>query len=163
MNTLQLQDWLQREIVPRRVHGRVCALNQLPHRIHHRPAVYIVNSQPSSKPGRHWFVLYFPRVGPAEFFDSLGRKPGYYSWRLERYLNNHGGCYIFNTRRVQQVGTTTCGQYCMYYIYQRCQGRCLSDIIHDFHVKDLNHNEDVVKSLIMHHRLETDMDHLVLE
>lgn len=163
MNTLQLQDWLQREVITRRVYGRVCALNQLPFNIQRRPSVYIVNSQPSSKPGRHWFVLYFPRVGPSEFFDSLGRRPGYYSWRLERYLKNHGGYFIYNAQRYQQVGTTTCGQFCLYFTYQRCLGRGMRDIIGDFDVNDLNYNEAIVNTWIMQLVVEKHMDSLALE
>lgn len=163
MNSLQLQDWLQREIISQGVHGRVVALNQLPFQIQHRPAVYIVNSQPNSKPGKHWFVIYFPRVGPAEFFDSLGHGPGYYSWRLNRYLQKHGVYYMRNPSRVQQVGTKNCGQYCIYYIYQRCLGRCMKDIMSDFDMKDLNYNEDVIQRFCVQWSLEEEMDQLVLE
>ena len=105
MNTLELQNLLMSN--PLTDMGKVCALNQLPENITERPALYIVNSRMSDQPGKHWLALYYPNEGPVEFFDSLGRQPNYYHWRLERYLNAHG--YISNQHRFQQAGTSTCG------------------------------------------------------
>jgi len=148
MNTLELQQILTRDPMTRPHLGRVCALDQLPRKVTHRPKLYIINSQPRHKPGKHWLALYFPKVGPAEFFDSLGHGPRYYSWGLERYLKKQGGYYVRNTRRYQQVGTKTCGLFCYYYAQQRCTGRPMSQIVKDFHDQKLNCNETLVTEFV---------------
>ena len=144
MNTTELHQLLTQEPITQPYIGDVCALDQLPRKVTRRPKLYIVNSQPKHRPGKHWLVLYFPRVGPAEFFDSLGHGPRYYSWRLERYLKKQGGYYIRNQRRVQQVGTKACGHFCYYYAYQRCVGRSMRQILRDFHHTRLTINEKLV-------------------
>ena len=108
----------------------------------------IVNTKESCNPGQHWLAIYFPRVGPCEFFDSLGHKPLYYSWRLERYLKKHGGYYIRNKLRYQQPGTKTCGEFCCYYLRQRCRGRKMRDILNDFDDTNLSFNEDLVSDTL---------------
>ena len=148
MNTLQLHQILTQEPVTQPYVGGVCALDQLPKKVKHRPKLYIVNSQPKHRPGKHWLVLYYPRVGPAEFFDSVGHGPGYYSWRLARYLKKQGGYYIHNRRRVQQAGTKSCGHFCLYYAYQRCSGRSMTQILRDFNHKRLDVNEKLVTEFV---------------
>ena len=163
MNTLELQHILSRDPITQPYMGRVCALDQLPRKITHRPTFYIINSQPSHKPGKHWLVLYFPRIGSVEFFDSLGHGPNYYSWRLERYLKTQGGYCIYNKRRYQQVGTKTCGQFCCYYVHQRCMDRPMRDILKDFDEQRLNYNEEMVTEFMTDQYLVEDMDHLNLD
>ena len=162
MNTLQLQHTLTTNTMTRTQLGRVCALDQLPTVIRHKPKLYIVNSQPRHRPGRHWLALYFPKVGYAEFFDSLGHEPSYYHWRLERYLKRQGDTYKRNESRYQQVGTNTCGQFCLYYAYQRCSGRSMTDIELDFKKEDLDYNEELVREFSANWTLERDLESLTL-
>ena len=161
MNTIELHQRLSGD--PMICPYFMCALDQLPRKVTHRPKLYIINSQPGHKPGKHWLTLYFPKLGPAEFFDSLGRGPRYYSWRLERYLKKQGGYYIRNKRRYQQVGTTTCGQFCYYYAHYRCMGRPMKDILNDFDPCRLNINETLVTNFDKEENLLDDMEHLSLD
>ena len=144
MDTLELQQALMNDPITHLQTGGVCAVDQLPHIVQQRPTLYIVNSQESHRPGQHWLALYFPKVGPAECFDSLGHTPHYYHWRLARFLKTQGGYYICNQTRVQQPGTKTCGQFCIYFLQQRCTGRTMRQILGDFDETNLNYNEDLV-------------------
>lgn len=137
MNTLEVQELLMRDPLTEMVH--VCAISDL-EKPTQRPALYIVNTQQKNQRGKHWIALYFPEHGPVEYFDSLGRKPIYYDLNLENY--------IANKHRYQQAGTRTCGQYCYYYLYQRCVGRSIKDILNDFDVNDLDKNEDLVLDFV---------------
>jgi len=79
-------DTIKPDLEPRSYHlGGVCALDQLPRKIIRRPKMYIVDTQERYRPGKHWLVLYLPKVGPSEFFDSAGHGHRYYSWRFERF------------------------------------------------------------------------------
>ena len=162
MNTLELQQLLKSNPVTKHHVDRVCALDQLPEKIQHRPKLYIVNSQESGRPGKHWLALYFPKWGPAEFFDSLGHGPRYYHRRLERFLKKRGGYYIRNRRRYQQAGTRTCGAFCYYYVHQRCEGRPMKEILRDFDEKNLNNNETLVTEFMVYQDLMNEMDSLTL-
>ena len=144
MNTLELQQVLMNNQSTQLQTGSVCAMDQLPNTVQQRPKLYIVNSQESHRQGQHWLALYFPKVGPAECFDSLGHTPQYYHWRLARFLKTQGGYYICNRRRVQQPGTKTCGQFCVYYLQHRCNGRTMHQILGDFDETNLDYNENLV-------------------
>ena len=52
---------------------------------------FVVNTDHCGNVGQHWTVFYFPGPGePCEFFDSLGRPPGYYHSRFEHILIANG-------------------------------------------------------------------------
>ena len=138
MNTIALQGLLMSD--PKTERGHVCALNELPTRITEVPALYIVNSQPRTKRGQHWLALYIPENGPIEFFDSLERHPSYYQLDVMNFITNE--------HRYQQVGTRSCGHYFYYYLYQRCTGRSMRDILKDFDVEDLDKNETLVTDFV---------------
>ena len=83
MNTLEISETLAGV----KLFGGVFAKDRLPLVVEKKPTFYIVNTDPISKPGRHWIAIY---VGDeVEFFDSLGRKPDYYDERLEYFLINN--------------------------------------------------------------------------
>jgi hypothetical protein len=43
------------------------------------PRGYILNTDPSDKPGSHWVAMYLTEDGEREFWDSYGQAPGFYS------------------------------------------------------------------------------------
>lgn len=86
----------------------------------------IVNTQPSSKPGEHWFALCIQNNKnnlPHEYFDSYGNKP---PPKIVQYLENF---LIFSKKQIQNNLTTTCGQWCMYYILFKNHGGSLGQLI----------------------------------
>ena len=162
MNSLELYQMLTRDPATSVQFGSVCALDRLPKLITRRPKLYVVNTQDSRGPGKHWLLLYFPRLGPAECFDSLGHGPKYYGWHLHCYLLRHGGDYVTNKRRYQQAGTPTCGQFCLYYAFHRCFGRPMSQILLDFENARLCENENLVKNFVRERGLISDTNRLRL-
>ncbi len=145
MDTSLLNRILRTDAVTIKQFGGVYPADKLPTIVRHRPRIYIANTDPSSEPGKHWVSLYFPRNGPSEFFDSLGHSPRYYGWRFERALLNEGRGYLFNGLRIQQEGTITCGQFCLYYAFHRCRGESMDKIVKRFHRHNLRLNEDIVE------------------
>ena len=47
------------------------------HKIKNKPKLIICNTDPSTKPGKHW-VLFFFHNDTVDFFDSLGNDMNYY-------------------------------------------------------------------------------------
>ena len=93
---------------------------------------FLVNTDRCGNPGLHWTVFYFPRRGPAEFFDSLGNPLEHYHRRFKDVLMANGPRYMYLTDRLQALDSNVCGQYCIYYIQQRSRGRTMKDICRDF-------------------------------
>ena len=51
--------------------------DRLPHEIRKKPRGYILNTDPSDKPGSHWVAMYLTEDGKGEFWDSYGQAPGF--------------------------------------------------------------------------------------
>ena len=91
----------------------------------------VVNTDPSSLPGSHWFVV-DKTLSPAVIFDSLGRlspatqKDFWYRWSKKNVQP-------FTTFFPALQGPTTnvCGDYCILYIHLRHLGYS-SQWIHNF-------------------------------
>ncbi len=146
MDTRQLRDALRSNPTTRGQLGVVCPADQLPPTVLRRPRLYIVNTDVSSSPGKHWVTFYFPKRGPAEFFDPIGHEPEYYHRRFRNVLLANGSTYIYNGRRLQGVGSIVCGQFCLYYAYHRCNGSTMGTIVNQFSGTDLTYNNEKVVS-----------------
>ena len=117
MRKQEMKRLLQNDSVIIQHYGDVCASDQLPMTIRYRPRIYIVNTDSSLKPGQYWIAFYFPRNGPAVFWDSFGYSPEHYDQRFKRVLLKNERRFIFNRIKVQDIGTMTCGQFCLFYAY----------------------------------------------
>ena len=54
----------------------VFAKDTLPNKLPpHRPLLLICNTDPKTRPGRHWVAMYFDTNGKSEYFDSFGQYP----------------------------------------------------------------------------------------
>ena len=95
---------------------------------------YIINSAPSSDPGKHWLAVYIATV--PEFFDSLGHSPGFYHIKFEDLLVE-----MYNSRRLQNYGSSVCGQFGIYYILSRIQGNTMDEIVSRFDSYNLRNND----------------------
>jgi hypothetical protein len=113
-----------------------------------RPGSYIVNTDPSYLSGQHWLAIYVARNGSVEVFDSLGYPPNHYPF-LKTYLK--GKTFTHNSKRWQKSGTITCGQFCLFYLYHKCRGLTLKDIVDFYRNDDLNENERLVVQFVGHY------------
>ncbi len=144
MDTLQLRNALRRNPTTWRQFGDVCSADRLPGFVPRRPSIYIVNTDTSGYPGKHWVTMYFPQRGPSEFFDPAGYEPEYYHRRFRNVLLVNGPTYIYNRQGIQGTGSHYCGQMCLYYAYRRCRGLSMRTIVNQFSVTDLAYNDDKV-------------------
>ena len=103
---------------------------------------FIVNTDPASKPGSHWVAVY---TGDSpEFSDSLGQSPSTYGKEFQLFLLQHGSRYIYNSKRLQNISSDICGQYCIYYILLREMGYSMGQVAKSF-TNDLRMNDEIVK------------------
>lgn len=130
MNTTQILDALQCV----KQFGGVIPADKLPDKPKHK--FYIINTDPSYLPGKHWVAVYMCKV--PEFFDSLGHAPTYYNKEFENFLINHGPNYVYNSQRLQNYGSDICGLYCIYYVLKRSSGISLKKLVQNFNNLDYN-------------------------
>ena len=143
MNNKELESYLSR-------YGtRIVCADELPAVIEKRPAFYVVNTDPCGQPGKHWIAFYFPECrGICEFYDSLGKTPGYYHERFESVLVANGPRYAYIKDRIQALDSDVCGQYCIYFVVQRHLGRSMRDICRDFLKNDHDVNDEFVSRYV---------------
>ena len=142
MNTTQLRQYMQEDPRISRYYGGVCAIDQLP-TIINAPKLYIVNSDPSTKPGEHWLALWIA-ADTCEYFDSSGQKP---KKELEPILILNSLNYKYNHRRLQSYNSNVCGQYCLVYCYYKSRGFKFEAFMKMFS-SDLVDNDSIVRNFV---------------
>ena len=56
--------------------------------------------------------------------------------------------YIYNFKRLQHSLSTTCAQWCIYYMWRKCQGWSLRNIVKPFYSKDFLINDHVLNLVV---------------
>ena len=141
MNYQQINAIIKMDQTATSQHGGVFPSDGLPTYIFKRPRFFIANTDPHNKPGRHWVAFYFPKRGPAEFFDSGGRPPSKVHRNFTKFLKKHTKRYVYNKRKLQSVGSNACGPFVMYYVMHRALGVPMNKIANKFNRKELSKND----------------------
>jgi hypothetical protein len=82
MNTKEIDQFVRGDRASRGIFQGVFSVDTLPD----KPRLLVCNTDPSSKPGSHWIVIFIDFKGRGEYFDSFGRKP---TTLFENYLNKN--------------------------------------------------------------------------
>ena len=93
------------------------------------PSSFVINLDPSYKPVSHWVAVYFDRNGVGEYFDSFAHYPPY---EVDHFLRSHAKGWQYNPMQVQELYTMTCGQFVVFYIYQKSRGLTLEVILRKY-------------------------------
>ena len=139
MNTLQLIQVIEQDPKSKNKFCGVYPSDILPV-IQHYPCGIICNTDPHTEKGSHWVAMYFPYKGAAEFFDSYGNHPSVYNETFVKILNNNSSRWSYNRRCLQSLTSSTCGQFCLYYIMNRNRSKSMSKIVDSFS-KDTSVND----------------------
>jgi hypothetical protein len=140
MNSRQIYTILHSRI-PNKFQG-VFPSDKLPSKITVFPACFVINTDPSGKPGSHWVAIYIDTNKRGEYFDSYGRPPEILA--LIRFLNANSKCWEHNEKRVQGVFSSVCGHYSIYFILQRSSGTPMHSILDKFSSEDFEENDELV-------------------
>ena len=106
--------------------------------------LYIVNLDNSDQAGSHWVCIDLRR-GKGEksaYFDSYGLPPPYAAF--ENFMNN---CYTHNTKQLQHPLSTSCGQWCLYFVLRRNQGWGMKKLVWPFG-KNFLANDHIMNSVV---------------
>lgn len=104
---------------------------------------YIINFDKTGEPGSHWVSV---EIGKKfnSYFDSYGKPPPFH--HLLKFLS--GKKFRRNTQQVQHEYSTTCGQWCLYFIWRRCNGWNMKNITTPFKTKNHLLNDHVMNNII---------------
>ena len=128
MDSSLLRSLLENDAVTSARFGGVYPCDLLPLSKNPRQQYFVANTDESHREGAHWVAI--RRGGPEsddEYFDSYGLFP--LNQHLDTYL---GPSYLKGTRTLQSAQTTVCGQYCLFFIHNRCRGWDFKTILTEF-------------------------------
>ena len=133
MESTQIYTILMREI-PSFI--GVFASDKIPQVINQFPASFVVNTDPSDKPGEHWVAFHVPKEDVLEFFDSYGQHPSKYGFQdfIRRFST-----VIWNAVTIQSPTSNVCGQYCIYFLLKRNSGNSINCIV--YHLKKMSNSK----------------------
>lgn len=147
MDTQQLMCAIQSDLLLKRHVSGVFPVDQLPE-TGHFPCGGIINNQPAHKSGKHWIAFWFDKDKTGEFFDSAAHPPEYYSPNLLIFMKKNSKKFTFNDKQLQDNESATCGHYCLFYLYMKCRGKTLKEILQNFDC-DLLLNDKLVHKFVL--------------
>ena len=112
----------------------------------------ICNTDLSSGPGQHWFVLFRYSVSELECFDSLAvgadRQTFLRSVKFRGIRELH-----YNQSPVQLPTSTTCGHFCLFFIFERLHNLDFefSEFLNELFTENLDQNELIVSEFYRNH------------
>ena len=111
--------------------------DQLPQKI--KKECGIINLDDIQGPGTHW-VCYRNLDSVVEYFDPFGLiMPN----EALKYFNTSGKHIVYSIDEIQNRNTVLCGYWCLYYLFERQNGKSILDVIHNPHFD--NDNSDFIK------------------
>lgn len=131
----EIEDVLESNFITAKIFKGVYSANNLPKfkKTMSYPAAFIANTHENYKQGEHWVAFFFKsKKSLPEYFDSYGLPPlkrSFYSFLKQQKKDLK---YQYNKKVLQSVMSNVCGQYTIYYIFQKCKGKSLRRILKDF-------------------------------
>lgn len=117
MDNIQIDKILFKNKHTKQIFRGTFALDTLPAKpFHKHPCAYVCNNKKRRTKGQHWLAFFIPKIGNPEFFDSYGRKP------QKEFKHFLGPEYKHNVKSLQNCFSSTCGQFCIYFIVNRSRG-----------------------------------------
>lgn len=91
-----------------------------------KPAAFVINLDNHNQPGSHWVALFVNENFKFEYFDSYGRKP---PPEINKYIMENSSTFEYNKKCIQKFFTSTCGQFCIFYLAWRARGISMKHIV----------------------------------
>lgn len=117
MNSSQISAILRQNPYTKRYFEGCVPADAIPQK-HSYPYFIIVNTDPATKPGQHWQVIFVESKQKVEHFCSFGLAPNHH---MKNFLNTFPQFYQ-NPKCIQAASSRACGLFCILYVMQRCRG-----------------------------------------
>ena len=149
MNTKEIENILLSCKLTAAYFKGVFSLNKIPTRFS-TPAALVINSHPQAFPGEHWLALFIQEKqtpfsnSTIEFFDSYGVDFQFYQMPPHIVRDIH----IQNKNVIQDLNKSTCGEHVIYFIYHRCLGLSLDEIVKNHYSENLTLNDSLASNFV---------------
>lgn len=156
MDTRQIDNILRYSPITSKVFRGVFSVDNI--KSQQGPGIYVCNTDPSDRPGKHWIVIGIPPENSdrvVEYFDSFGFPPQ--QQEFVDFLNNNttsSSSWIYNTERIQHPLSTVCGHYCVLYAFNFAQNKSMAHFIARFDTKKVFENDIMVHERGMFARMD---------
>ena len=112
---------------------------KVPH--NHSQALFIYNLEPSYMSGSHWVATYV-KDNVINYFDSFGMPP---FQELVNHSKRKNLTLLHQNNQIQNLYTTTCGYFCLYFMNEMNKGNSYHDLLKVFNIHDTMKNERFIK------------------
>ena len=113
---------------------------KVPH--NHSLALFIYNLEPSYMSGSHWVATYV-KDNVINYFDSFGMPP---FQELVNHSKRKNLTLLHQNNQIQNMKTTTCGYFCLYFLNEMNKGNSYYDLLKVFNIHDTMKNERFIKN-----------------
>ena len=103
---------------------------KVPH--NHSQALFIYNLEPSYMNGSHWVTTYV-KDNIVNYFDSFGMPP---FQELVNHSKRKNLTLLHQNNQIQNIKTTTCGYFCLYFLNEMNKGNSYFDLLKVFNIHD---------------------------
>ena len=135
LSNFDLMDWVKK-LGLKHFRG-IYSRDNLPQKI--KKECGIINLDDMQGPGTHW-VCYRNLDSVVEYFDPFGLiMPS----EALKYFRSSRKQIIYSLDEIQNRNTVLCGYWCLYYLFERQNGKSILDVIHNPHFD--NDNSDFIK------------------
>ena len=112
----------------------------VPH--NHMQALFIYNLEPSYMGGSHWVATYV-KNGIINYFDSFGMPP---FQEIVDHAKRKNLTLLHQSDQIQNLLTTTCGYFCLYFLNEMSKGRSYYDLLKVFNIHNTIKNEKYIEN-----------------
>ena len=112
----------------------------VPH--NHMQALFIYNLEPSYMGGSHWVATYV-KNGIINYFDSFGMPP---FQEIVDHARKKNSILLHQNNQIQNINTTTCGYFCLYFLNEMSKGRSYYDLLKVFNIHNTMKNEKYIEN-----------------
>ena len=112
----------------------------VPH--NHMQALFIYNLEPSHMGGSHWVATYV-KNGIINYFDSFGMPP---FQEIVNHAKRKNITLLHQSDQIQNLLTTTCGYFCLYFLNEMSKGRSYYDLLKVFNIHNTMKNEKFIEN-----------------
>ena len=111
----------------------------VPH--NHKQALFIYNLEPAYMSGSHWVATYV-KDNVINYFDSFGMPP---FQEMVNHAKKKNLTLLHQNNQIQNIQTTTCGYFCLYFLNEMNKGNSYYDLLQVFDINDTMKNERFIE------------------
>ena len=112
---------------------------KVPH--NHKQALFIYNLEPAYMSGSHWVATYV-KDNVINYFDSFGMPP---FQEMVNHAKKKNLTLLHQNNQIQNIQTTTCGYFCLYFLNEMNKGNSYYDLLQVFNTNDTMKNETFIE------------------